>query len=206
MQQKNTAHASNCQQACLLYAWLTIAVLLSACRYETVWEGDSFVVAFASAIEALNFSLEVQKVLLHLEWPATLLAHERAEEVWVALAKSHAKAETEVVQAVLHQTYANSMNHSRPTWGSAVNRSVMLPTADKQEPQPEPVSLSVRASAGGGPPSKLPTVFQENNEHDSAAEEEEEEGEDANSSLESSLSGHDAADDKASLTRACIVY
>ncbi|KAG2496412.1 hypothetical protein HYH03_005638 [Edaphochlamys debaryana] len=46
--------------------------------YECHTEGDSFVLAFHSAVEAAAFALELQVVLLDLSWPQALLDHELA--------------------------------------------------------------------------------------------------------------------------------
>ncbi len=51
--------------------------------YESVWEGDSFIIAFAEPLNALEFSMALQKALLGLDWPAQLLEHVNAREVWM---------------------------------------------------------------------------------------------------------------------------
>ncbi len=54
------------------------------CRYESVWEGDSFIIAFHSPAAALHFCMDVQHELLALPWPRELLQCSLAEEVWCA--------------------------------------------------------------------------------------------------------------------------
>ncbi|KXZ53744.1 hypothetical protein GPECTOR_6g661 [Gonium pectorale] len=44
--------------------------------YECHTEGDSFILAFHTAVEAAGFALEIQLVLLQLDWPQELLDHE----------------------------------------------------------------------------------------------------------------------------------
>lgn len=41
--------------------------------YEVKTEGDSFMIAFSSALDAVRFCLETQKSLLLAEWPEKLL-------------------------------------------------------------------------------------------------------------------------------------
>ncbi|WNG41765.1 AAA family ATPase [Archangium violaceum] len=49
--------------------------------YEVKTQGDSFMVAFASAVEAVRWCLEVQQALLRAPWPEELLAELDAAEV-----------------------------------------------------------------------------------------------------------------------------
>lgn len=41
--------------------------------YEVQTQGDSFVIAFASVLAAVNFCTETQYDLLHLQWPNRVL-------------------------------------------------------------------------------------------------------------------------------------
>ncbi|HEX8440920.1 ATP-binding protein [Archangium sp.] len=49
--------------------------------YEVKTQGDSFMVAFASAVEAVRWCLEAQQALLLAPWPEEILAEEDAAEV-----------------------------------------------------------------------------------------------------------------------------
>lgn len=46
--------------------------------YEVKTEGDSFMVAFASSVDAVRWCLEVQEALVTASWPAEILADELA--------------------------------------------------------------------------------------------------------------------------------
>ncbi|KAL6754375.1 hypothetical protein V8C86DRAFT_2704942 [Haematococcus lacustris] len=52
--------------------------------YESVWEGDSFVIAFPHPALALRFAAAVQQALLLLDWPSALLATPPAAVLWMA--------------------------------------------------------------------------------------------------------------------------
>ncbi|KAJ9524921.1 hypothetical protein QJQ45_005883 [Haematococcus lacustris] len=52
--------------------------------YESVWEGDSFVIAFPHPASALRFAAAVQQALLLLDWPSALLATTPAAVLWMA--------------------------------------------------------------------------------------------------------------------------
>ncbi|GIL56783.1 hypothetical protein Vafri_12094 [Volvox africanus] len=52
--------------------------------YESQTEGDSFIIAFHSANDAVRFALAVQQALLEEPWPRELLAHEKCRPVWLA--------------------------------------------------------------------------------------------------------------------------
>ncbi|KAJ9525046.1 hypothetical protein QJQ45_017401 [Haematococcus lacustris] len=52
--------------------------------YESVWEGDSFVIAFPHPAPALRFAAAVQQALLLLDWPSALLATPPAAVLWMA--------------------------------------------------------------------------------------------------------------------------
>ncbi|GIL82371.1 hypothetical protein Vretifemale_11263, partial [Volvox reticuliferus] len=53
--------------------------------YECHTEGDSFVCAFSSAVEAVNFALELQVALMQLPWPQLLLQHPECACVYQSL-------------------------------------------------------------------------------------------------------------------------
>ncbi len=57
------------------------ALLGSRSGYEVRTQGDSFMVAFPSAVEAVRWCLDVQEVLLEASWPEVLLAEPEAAEV-----------------------------------------------------------------------------------------------------------------------------
>ncbi|WP_075006301.1 ATP-binding protein [Stigmatella aurantiaca] len=56
-------------------------LLASSGGYEVKTQGDSFMVAFPSALEAVRWCLEVQEVLLSAPWPPELLEEPEAAEV-----------------------------------------------------------------------------------------------------------------------------
>ncbi len=56
-------------------------------RYESVWEGDSFIIAFHTPSQALRFCMDVQQELLSLPWPTELLQSTYAEEVCCTVTK-----------------------------------------------------------------------------------------------------------------------
>ncbi|WP_224364039.1 ATP-binding protein [Hyalangium versicolor] len=56
------------------------ARLSTASGYEVKTQGDSFMVAFPSVMEAVRWCLETQEALLQAPWPAALLAHPQAAE------------------------------------------------------------------------------------------------------------------------------
>ncbi|MFL5343789.1 MAG: ATP-binding protein [Hyalangium sp.] len=56
------------------------ARLATTSGYEVKTQGDSFMVAFSSAAEAVRWCLEAQEALLQAPWPAGVLAHPQAEE------------------------------------------------------------------------------------------------------------------------------
>lgn len=49
-------------------------------RYESVWEGDSFTIAFPTVLSAVTFATAVQQAMLRLDWPTALLKHAFAAE------------------------------------------------------------------------------------------------------------------------------
>ncbi|RKH15792.1 cyclase [Corallococcus sp. CA047B] len=56
------------------------ALLLGTDGYEVKSQGDAFMVAFASPVEAVHWCLRAQEALLHVTWPAALLAEQDAAE------------------------------------------------------------------------------------------------------------------------------
>jgi predicted ATPase/class 3 adenylate cyclase len=56
------------------------ARLSATSGYEVKTQGDSFMVAFASVVEAVRWCLEVQEALLQAPWPPGILAHPQAAE------------------------------------------------------------------------------------------------------------------------------
>jgi adenylate cyclase len=48
--------------------------------YEVKTEGDSFMVAFSSTVDACKWCLTVQQQLLQVNWPQALYTHKDAEE------------------------------------------------------------------------------------------------------------------------------
>lgn len=56
------------------------ARLSTTSGYEVKTQGDSFMVAFPSALEAVRWCLEAQEALLHAPWPPGILAHPQAAE------------------------------------------------------------------------------------------------------------------------------
>lgn len=58
------------------------AISVCLCRYESIWEGDSFTIAFPTATHAAKFALALQQALLHLAWPSALLSTEQGGELW----------------------------------------------------------------------------------------------------------------------------
>ncbi|MCY1033795.1 AAA family ATPase [Corallococcus sp. BB11-1] len=56
------------------------ALLLGTGGYEVKSQGDAFMVAFASPVEAVHWCLRAQEALLHVGWPAALLAEPDAAE------------------------------------------------------------------------------------------------------------------------------
>lgn len=53
------------------------------CSYEAATEGDSFILAFSAANDALRFGLAVQQELLEAPWPAALLQAEGCASFWM---------------------------------------------------------------------------------------------------------------------------
>lgn len=51
-------------------------------RYESWWEGDSFIIAFHHPADALAFCMEAQTSLLQVPWPQEILTSTRCQEVW----------------------------------------------------------------------------------------------------------------------------
>ena len=64
-----------------LHDSLLRARLVEHSGYEVKTQGDSFMVAFATARDAVRWCLEVQMELLHAPWPEELLAEHEAAEV-----------------------------------------------------------------------------------------------------------------------------
>ncbi len=58
------------------------AWLVCVCRYESWWEGDSFIIAFHHPADALAFCMEAQTSLLQVPWPSEILTSTRCQEVW----------------------------------------------------------------------------------------------------------------------------
>jgi predicted ATPase/class 3 adenylate cyclase len=56
------------------------AVLLSTTGYEVKTQGDSFMVAFRTVLEAVRWCLDVQEVLLDAPWPEEILAQPEAAQ------------------------------------------------------------------------------------------------------------------------------
>ncbi len=56
------------------------ALLAGGTGYEVKTQGDSFMIAFASVLEALRWCLEAQEALLRAPWPADLLTQPEAAE------------------------------------------------------------------------------------------------------------------------------
>ncbi len=56
-------------------------LLLSSSGYEVKTQGDSFMVAFPTVVDAVRWCLDVQEVLLAAPWPEELLAQPEAAEV-----------------------------------------------------------------------------------------------------------------------------
>ncbi len=52
--------------------------------YESQTEGDSFIIAFHSAEDALLFSTDVQQALMDASWPQELLEHRCCQPIWWA--------------------------------------------------------------------------------------------------------------------------
>ncbi len=46
-----------------------------------MWEGDSFIIAFPTVLDALQFASAAQVALLHLDWPRALLQHPVCAEI-----------------------------------------------------------------------------------------------------------------------------
>lgn len=61
--------------------------------YESQTEGDSFIIAFHTADDAVHFALEVQTALLQEPWPPELLAHEKCRPVWLTRTCAHVPLE-----------------------------------------------------------------------------------------------------------------
>ncbi len=56
------------------------SLLVDSGGYEVKTQGDSFMIAFSSVLEALRWCLEAQEALVRAPWPADLLAHPEAAE------------------------------------------------------------------------------------------------------------------------------
>ncbi|KAL6760532.1 hypothetical protein V8C86DRAFT_1096930 [Haematococcus lacustris] len=65
------------------------AVSLRNNGYEWSTEGDSFLIAFHTAVDALLFAVDLQEELLQCDWPLELLQHTACAPVWVHSAASH---------------------------------------------------------------------------------------------------------------------
>ncbi|KAJ9512484.1 hypothetical protein QJQ45_018777 [Haematococcus lacustris] len=84
------------------------AVSLRNNGYEWSTEGDSFLIAFHTAVDALLFAVDLQEELLQCDWPQELLQHAACAPVWVHSAGSH----THPLSATSPSTATPNMNRS----------------------------------------------------------------------------------------------
>ncbi len=57
--------------------------------YESATEGDSFIMGFHTATDALSFATDLQHSLLTQSWPAEVLNFELAKPVWAKVRLGH---------------------------------------------------------------------------------------------------------------------
>ncbi|GFR50128.1 hypothetical protein Agub_g12279, partial [Astrephomene gubernaculifera] len=89
--------------------------LLPKCNgYESATEGDSFILAFHTPMDAARFALLAQQALLELPWPAELLEHEDGREVWAEPAKPKLPARQPPLGAPRGPGGGTSMHVSMP--------------------------------------------------------------------------------------------
>lgn len=65
------------------------ALLRGTNGYEVKSQGDAFMIAFASPVEAVHWCLRAQEALLHASWPAPLLAEPDAAEAYAPEGLTH---------------------------------------------------------------------------------------------------------------------
>jgi class 3 adenylate cyclase len=67
----------------MLLLLLLLAVMpCRYCGYEVTTEGDSFMIAFHDAFDAVCWSLAMQQAMLEADWPDALLRHDKAKVVY----------------------------------------------------------------------------------------------------------------------------
>ncbi|KXZ46101.1 hypothetical protein GPECTOR_47g378 [Gonium pectorale] len=113
--------------------------------YETHTEGDSFTLAFHSAVEATSFALELQVSLMEVDWPAQLLEHPSAAEVFLTTKAAAAAAAAATAAAAA----AGAMSTSRPI--SDASPRITPPSQTL-------LQLQVPGGAGGGDATISPTA------------------------------------------------
>lgn len=87
--------------------------------YEVKQNGDGFMVAFQSAISALEFCLEVQERLLDMSWPGKLLKLGAGSEV---RAQENEEHEPEVLFKGLRLRMSGHWGEPVPTWNKTIGR------------------------------------------------------------------------------------
>ncbi|GLI66107.1 hypothetical protein VaNZ11_009817, partial [Volvox africanus] len=126
--------------------------------YESQTEGDSFIIAFHSADDAVRFALAVQQALLEEPWPRELLAHEKCRPVWLARTGVEVPLDLPLEHAAMHRSSGvphtcDSSRHGAQqagTQGSFAVSGGLTKAAEFPPPAAAALPAVIGAGAGGG--------------------------------------------------------
>ncbi|GFR52862.1 hypothetical protein Agub_g15489 [Astrephomene gubernaculifera] len=105
--------------------------------YESAWEGDSVILGFHCAEDAVAFSVCVQERLLWLPWPEQLLEVDECRPMWLAKAPEAAQPPRTAPQSAVRPP--STAEDRRVSWSSTA--------ATQLEPRPTIGAEHVRAAA-----------------------------------------------------------